>query len=212
MEGGPSINVAPDEQLDRQQEQLSGVGRVLQRWFSPGGLSQRPAIVFYCVWEFGAKVGTLAFNLSNPLLVNSLGNIQFGNGAGAIIYSYLSVVSSIVTAISFITFTSVMEYETLKRKAVVRFGYACALGLVCFVFCFSAGSIYLASLLSVFCKVSQSIASLANDALLGELLRASASASGSISLPIRVSELTIPHPLPPIFQMPLETSASYTRP
>jgi MFS-type transporter involved in bile tolerance (Atg22 family) len=116
-------------------------------------------------------VGNLAFNLSNPLLVNTLGNDKFRDraGAGAIIYSYLSVVTSIITALSFLTYTSVMEYETLKRKAVVRFGYVCATGLVCFGFCFpGGGDIYLASLLSVCCKVTQSIASLANDALLGE--------------------------------------------
>ena len=114
-------------------------------------------------------MGNLAFNLSNPLLVNTLGNKKFGEGAGAIIFSYLSVVTSIITALSFLTFTSVMEYETLKRKAVVRFGYVCATGLVCFGIWFpEGGGIYLASLLSVCCKVTQSIASLANDALLGE--------------------------------------------
>lgn len=172
------------------------VGRVLQRWFSPNKLSQRPAIVFYCVWEFGAKVATLAFNLSNPLLVNSLGNLSFGEGTGAVIYSYLSVVSSILTAASFLTFTSVMEYETLKRKSMVRFAYACAFGLICFVFCFSPGSIYLASLLSVLCKVSQSIASLANDALLdavtNENTPARSPSSSSVNAPSADPDSTLP--------------------
>ena len=177
------------------------VGRVLQRLFSPNKLSQRPAIVFYCVWEFGAKVATLAFNLSNPLLVNSLGNLSFGEGTGAVIYSYLSVVSSILTAASFLTFTSVMEYDTLKRKSMVRFAYACAFGLICFVFCFSSGSIYLASLLSVLCKVSQSIASLANDALLDAVTNEntpsrSPSSSASINALSAVPDSNLPHPQP----------------
>jgi hypothetical protein len=194
------------------QQPLTFLGRIIVRLFSPFGLSQRPAVVFYSLWEFGAKVATLAFNLSNPLLVNSLGDAAFGEGTGAILYSYLSVAISITTALSFLTFTSVMEYNLLRRKAMVRFGYACSVGLLLFVFCFSPGSVYLASLLSVVCKVSQSVASLANDALLDSVANEESrllDSSSSFSRSSSSSSSQAAAPPPPSLQEPAPSVGDY---
>lgn len=139
--------------------------------FSIGGADPSIDVVHYVMYDFTIKVTNLSFNIAFPILITTLGDQQFGNNQGRIILSYTIAVSLILTAISFITFTTILEYGHLKRKILFQFSCMTAAFHLLFFLCFNPGAIYLACALSTGSRVCQAIASVAYDALLDAISR-----------------------------------------
>jgi MFS-type transporter involved in bile tolerance (Atg22 family) len=144
---------------------ISGEGCV-EKTFSLGGADSAVDLVHYVMYEWAFKVTNVVFNLCFPVLISTLGNRQYGRHQGRIVFAYVIIISAILSSISFVTFTSVLEYGHLKRKALFRFSFATAIFLLLFLLCFHSSVVYLACALAVGAKVSQSIASIAFDSLL----------------------------------------------
>ena len=138
----------------------------VNRLFSIGFDDKSTNVVHYCMFDWGAKVTNISFNICFPLLISTLGDEAFGDGKGRILWSYIVVIMSVITALSFLTFTSVIEYGLMKRKSLFRFALVTSLTLILFFVCFTPGSVYIASIFTIIAKICQSIASMAYDSLL----------------------------------------------
>lgn len=134
--------------------------------FSPFGMPRTRDVVFYAVFEFGQKVTSLAFNISFPLLINSLGDAAFGSGTGKLIWTYLTVMASVSTALIFLTCTTIMEFGLIRRKSLIRSSIGACICLFLTILCFTGEAIYFAIILAFSAKICQSIAQLAHDSLL----------------------------------------------
>ena len=134
--------------------------------FSPFSMPRTRNVVFYAVFEFGQKVTSLAFNISFPLLINSLGDAAFGAGTGKLIWTYLTVIASVSTALIFLTCTTIMEYGLIRRKSLIRSSLGTCICLFFTILCFTGEAIYFAIILAFGAKICQSIAQLAHDSLL----------------------------------------------
>jgi len=101
-----------------------------------------------------------------PLLINELGDEEFGKGAGKIMWSYVSVVMAVITAILYMSVTALIEFGHNKRIFLMTCGRGAALLLILFIFAFTPGSVYLAAILVVCSVCSHRIAGVAYDSLL----------------------------------------------
>jgi MFS-type transporter involved in bile tolerance (Atg22 family) len=73
---------------------------------------------------------------------------------------------SLFTAICFLTFIAIIEFEHMKRKSLFYCGFAASVCLILFVLCFNANAVYFACILAVISRVSFNISNLAFDSLL----------------------------------------------
>ena len=89
-----------------------------------------------------------------------------GDGKGRILWSYVTVIVNVLTALSFLTFTSVIEYGLMKRKSLFRFALIVCITLILVFVCFTPDSVYIACILIIIARISQSIAHMSYDALL----------------------------------------------
>lgn len=141
---------------------------LVENFFSPFGANKNPSVVYYVIYDWASKVTVFAFNVSCPLLVTKLGDEYFNNTNGKNLWTYLSSGIYIITAICLVTFTSIIEFGCMKRKALVRCSVASAVFLILFVVCYSPSivTVVLALILSILSKVLYSISNVAYDALL----------------------------------------------
>lgn len=139
---------------------------VILKLFSPGSSEASSDLVHYIMYEWAAKVTNITFNISFPLLITKLGDSSLGIGQGKILFSYVTIIVAILTSISFLTVTSVLDYGLMKRKAFFRFALISSIVLILFIFCFEQGAVYFACVLVILARVSYSIASISYDALL----------------------------------------------
>ena len=142
---------------------------LLEKLFSPFGGDRSPIVVYYIMYEWASKVAILAFNVANPLLVTSLGNLAFGGGNGKILWSYLSAAIYVITSLVYLSFTSILEYGDLRKKTMINCGLGSAICLVCFACCFNPFSIYFACFLAVVSRVLFNISNLAFESLLNSV-------------------------------------------
>ena len=125
------------------------------------GQSVNSTVAYYIFYEFASRVTSISFSVFMPLLIISLGDDQ-----GKSIWSYVSAIVQVINALSFLTFTSVFEYGLNRRSGLIFFASISAISLMVFVFCVNPSMIYLACIAAIFCRVSNSISSLAYDSLL----------------------------------------------
>lgn len=112
----------------------------------------------------------IAFNICIPLLINTLGNEYFNNdSSGAIVYTYLTSISSIATAICFLTVTNILENFVMKRNMLIISAIIVSICLSLFIFCYNTSTLYFACALFVIAKISQSLANLSFEALLDDI-------------------------------------------
>lgn len=155
LEGSDAVRTSP-----------TATSTCIERCFSPFGSDQSCDVVNYVIYEWASKVTNISFNICLPLLIAAIGNAAIGNNEGKILWSYLSATTQALTALSFLTFTSILEFGCMKRKALIRFSFAAAIFMISFIFCFEPGSVYFASVLAVGCQICQSIGSVSFDSLL----------------------------------------------
>ena len=145
---------------------IMGEEEIVNKLFSPFNLDSSPIIVGWVMYDWTSSVTIIPFSVLFPLLINELGDSAFGTGTGRILWSYLSAAMSILTAILYLSATSVIEFGNMKCKALLRCGLSTSISLLLFVFCFSPGSVYLACILAVISVCIQRVGSVAYDSLL----------------------------------------------
>ena len=129
------------------------------------GQSINSTVAYYIFYEFASRVTSISFSVFMPLLITSLGDDKY-NDQGKSIWSYVSAIVQVINALSFLTFTSVFEYGLNRRSGLIFFSSIAAISLMVFIFCVNPSMIYLACIAAIFCRVSNSISSLAYDSLL----------------------------------------------
>jgi MFS-type transporter involved in bile tolerance (Atg22 family) len=123
-------------------------------------------VVAYTIYEFASKVTNYSFGFFIPILIANLGNIQYGNGTGNIIWGYVSAAISITSVLAYLTFTPVIEFNNLKRLALINCSLICAILHIAFIICFFGPSIYLAILFAIFAKTLQRVCDVAFESML----------------------------------------------
>lgn len=139
---------------------------VVDKLFSPCGADSSRVIVGWVLYDWACSPCVYPFSILIPLLLSSLGDEAFGSGSGVILWSYVSVVIAIITAVLYMTVTAVIEYENIKTKVLLLCGRVSSIFLILFLFAFSSGTVYLAVILTVIAICSKRIADVAYDSLL----------------------------------------------
>lgn len=144
----------------------------LEWLLSVGGQSTSRPIVYFALFEWGAKSTNIAFNIGNPTIISALGDGFLGAGSGAIAYTYLEAIIKVLTALCFLTATPLLDTRRAKLRTLIGAGFMCAGGMTVLVVCYTPSLLYLACIIICFSKVAQSVANIALEMLLDDVARA----------------------------------------
>jgi Na+/melibiose symporter-like transporter len=90
------------------------------------------------------------------------------------VYTYLAAIVNVLTALSFLTITPLLNSCETKCNALVISGSVCASCLLLFILCFNNNALYFACVLVCICRVSQAIANVTFESLLDDVTKTAA--------------------------------------
>jgi len=143
--------------------------KVIRCIFSPCGSKSSIILISYVMYECASRVTTFGFSVFSPLLIDDLGDKQFGAGNGKITWGYVVAAYTITTVLTYLTLASAIEFENNKCNTLLYCSYICAFLYVLFIFCFSSQGVYLAIILIIFTKTLQRTADVAFESMLDEV-------------------------------------------
>eukprot|EP01038_Epipyxis_sp_PR26KG_P006063 gene6063-8348_t len=139
---------------------------IFRRLFSPFSMDSDANVVAYAVYEFSLKVTNYSFGYFMPLLIVDLGTTEFGSSRGSALWSQVVVAYSVTTVVSYIAFTPIIEFGSLRRWTLLICSTLAAIMHILFIFCYTGGAVYLAIILVICSKTLVRIGDVAYEGLL----------------------------------------------
>ena len=160
------MNSVSDNSSNIQSDDENKSFRCIRSIFSPFGLNSDTNVVGYVIYEFASRITNYSFGFFIPILIADLGDLEYGNGTGRIIWGYTSAVFSVTTVLLYLSCVPLMEFENWKRKALLGSCAIVSAAHILFIFCFSPPSVIFAILLAITGKSIQRVGDVAFESFL----------------------------------------------